>query len=94
MQPTANPSVVFLDFKKAFDSVPHQRLLIKLGRYGITNDCSNWIGSFLCGRHQRIVVNGEKFRWFSVDSGAVPQGSVLGPLLFILYVYTLMISLT
>ena len=44
-----NVDVVFLDFKKAFDSVPHQRLLIKLGSYGITNDCLNWIGSFLCG---------------------------------------------
>ena len=77
--------VVFLDFKKAFDSVPHQRLLIKLSGYGIKNDCINWISSFLCSRHQRVVVNGEKSKWFSVDSG-VPQGSVLRPLLFILYV--------
>ena len=80
-----NVEVVFLDFKKAFNSVAHQRLLIKLRGYGIANDCLNWISSFLCSRHQRVVVNGKASKWYPVDSG-VPQVSVLGPLLFILYV--------
>ena len=60
-------------------------MLIKLGGYGIKNDCINWISSFLCNRHQIVVVNGEKSKWLPVDRG-VPQGSVLVPLLFILYV--------
>jgi len=74
--------VVFLDFKKAFDSVPHCRLLTKLKGYGISNECLDWINNFLCNRNQRILVNGESSKWYS----GVPLGSVLGPLLFILYV--------
>ena len=49
--------IVFLDFKKAFDGVPHQRLLIKLRGYGITNNCLKWISSFLSSRHQRVVAS-------------------------------------
>ena len=77
--------IVILDFKKVFDSVPHQRLLIKLRGYGITNNCLSWISSFLSGQHQRVVVKGEISKWYPVDSG-ISQGSVLRPLLFILYV--------
>ena len=76
---------VFLDFSKAFDSVPHMHLLRKLQRYGVTGRLLNWIEAFLVGRQQQVVVNGRASDWVAVTSG-IPQGSVLGPLLFILYV--------
>ena len=76
---------VFLDFKKAFDSVPHKRLLYKLERLGVSGNVLKWISSFLSNRQQRVVINGQSSEWTDVSSG-VPQGSVLGPLLFIMYV--------
>ena len=73
--------VVYLDFQKAFDKVPHQRLLLKLKAHGIGNDVINWIEKWLTHRRQRVIVDGEISNWKSVLSG-VPQGSVLGPILY------------
>ena len=76
---------LFLDFAKAFDSVPHRRLLLRLQSLGISGQLLRRTCSFLTTRSQRVVVNGQFSEWLLVDSG-VPQGSILGPLLFILYV--------
>ena len=77
--------MVIMDFSKAFDTVPHKRLLHKINNYGITGNAFNWISNFLTKRKQRVVINGEFSEWVHVKSG-VPQGMVLGPLLFLLYI--------
>ena len=77
--------VVYLDFQKAFDKVPHQRLILKLKAHGIGNDVINWIEKWLTHRRQRVILDGEISNWKSVLSG-VPQGSVLGPMLFLIYI--------
>ena len=77
--------VIYLDFQKAFDKVPHQRLILKLKSHGMGNSIINWIEQWLTDRRQRVVVDGEVSNWKSVLSG-VPQGSVLGPILFLVYI--------
>ena len=76
---------ILLDFSKAFDKVPHRHLLYKLNYYGIRGARNQWIASLLTGRMQSVVVEGQILHTISVTSG-VPQGSVLGPLLFLLYI--------
>jgi len=77
--------VAIFDFSKAFDSVPHTRLLGKLHYYGFRGQVLTWFSSFSLNRYQRVVVNGSNLSWTDVISG-VPKGTVLGPLLFLLYI--------
>ena len=77
--------ILYLDFCEAFDTVPHHRLFIKLEAYGIRGKLLQWIKSFLTNRHQKVVLSGVSSNWSTVYSG-VPQGSVLGPLFFSIYI--------
>jgi hypothetical protein len=78
-------SMVFLDISKAFDRVWHKGLLQKLKANGIEGKLLNWIENYLCDRKIRVVLNGQKAQWATTNAG-VPQGSILGPLLFLVFI--------
>ena len=85
LEEKAQVDMIILDFSKAFDKVPHQRLMTKLWNYGIRWNTHAWIKSFLLGRTQRVVVDGEGSGWVPVESG-VPQGTVLDLVLFLAFI--------
>ena len=77
--------IIYFDFAKAFDSVPHKYLLVKPESYGIFGNLLGWLRSFLFGGRQKVVVNGQSSCWCDMII-SVPQGSILSPLLFTIYV--------
>ena len=77
--------VAILDFSKAFDTVPHDKLLSKLRSYGIDGPLLIWLSNFLSNRTMRVMCEGSLSSEAAVDSG-VPQGTVLGPLLFLCHI--------
>ena len=76
---------IYTDFAKAFDSVPHQRLLHKIHAYGIRGKIFKWVEDFLNNRSQRVTIGSKQSNWQPVTSG-IPQGSVLGPILFTIFI--------
>ena len=84
---------IYLDFAKAFDTVPHNRLLKKLHAHGIRGKMLNWISEFIRGRSQEVIVNGAKSETAPVLSG-IPQGTVLGPVFFVIYINDILENLS
>ena len=83
--PTLEVRSVFLDISKAFDKVWHEGLLFKLRSMGISGELYNLLGNYLSDRFQRVILNGQTSSWRPVIA-AVPQGSILGPFLFLVYI--------
>ena len=77
---------IYTDFQRAFDVVPHELLLLKMNaKFGIDANMLSWFQSYLSNRYQRVIINGIQSEWYFVSSG-VPQGSIIGPTLFLMYI--------